>query len=102
MNDDLLVQWMAAGGLFLFILMMVLALKSKRLRLGFSLSGAGTGAAPIQLLGRRSLTGQHAVFAVEIDGQKFLIVTSPAASAVQPLPSAFSRELETSLRKGEA
>ncbi len=102
MNGDLLVQWMAAGGLFLFILIAVLALRSKRLRLGFSLGTAGAGAAPIQLVGRRSLTGQHAVFAVEIEGQKFLIVTSPTSSAVQPLPSTFSHELATSLRRGEA
>jgi hypothetical protein len=86
-------------GVVLLLLALTVTLFRKRgSALSFRiLQGAGTQT--VRILGRKALTGQHALFDVDVEGVRFLAATSPSGVQLVRLDLGFADTLRSSLEK---
>lgn len=96
--DDALFGQLAAAGFVLLLLAGTIALLRRRgLIQSIGLRSRTDAPQPIRLLGRRTLTPHHALFAVEIEGARFLLATHPSGSQLLRLSPDFAETLGHSL-----
>lgn len=97
MDDALFGQLAAAGFVLLLLAGTIAVLRRRGLIQSIGLRPGSDAQQPIRLLGRRTLTPQHALFAVEVDGARFLLATHPSGSHLLRLAPDFAETLGRSL-----
>jgi flagellar biogenesis protein FliO len=97
MDDALFGQLAAAGFVLLLLAGTIAVLRRRGLIQAFGLRPRVEAPQLIRLLGRQTLTPHHTLFAVEVDGARFLLATHPSGSQLQRLSPDFAETLGRSL-----